>query len=60
MATLATQPGFSPGIMSDLEWDEGIQVPVANEENKALEQEVGLFIKLVKEFKLSNTFFCSS
>jgi len=41
MATLVTQPKFTPtGIMSELDWDEGIQVPVANEENKALEYEV--------------------
>jgi len=52
MATLATQPGFSPGIMSDLEWDEGIQVPVANEENKALEQEL---MKLQKELQTNTS-----
>ena len=56
MATLATPLGASSGIMSDLGWDEGIQVPVANEENKALEQEVGFFIKLIKVFKLINIF----
>ena len=56
MATLVAQRGFSSGIMSDLGWDEGIQVPVANEENKALEQEVGFFIKLMKVFKFSNIF----
>jgi len=52
MATLAAQRGFSSGIMSDLGWDEGIQVPVANEENKALEQEL---MKLQNELQTNTS-----
>merc|ERR1712096_93329 len=53
MATLVTQPKFTPtGIMSELDWDEGIQVPVANEENKALEYEL---MKLQKELQTNTS-----
>ena len=30
-------------ILSELEWDEGLSMPVANAENKALEDEVEIF-----------------
>ena len=30
----------SSSLLSDLDWDEGMTVPVANVENKALEDEV--------------------
>lgn len=31
---------MTSSIMSDMEWDEGIAMPVANAENKQLEDEV--------------------
>lgn len=34
-------------ILSEIEWDEGLSMPVANAENKALEDEV------LKQFEIS-------
>ena len=32
-------------ILSELEWDEGLSMPVANAENKALEDEVKCYLQ---------------
>lgn len=34
-------------ILSEIEWDEGLSMPVANAENKALEDQVNAFEKYV-------------
>lgn len=34
----------SSSILSDFEWDEGLTMPVANAENKLLEEEVSTYV----------------
>ena len=36
----------SSSILSDFEWDEGLTMPVANAENKLMEEEVSIFVSL--------------
>lgn len=37
-------------ILSEIEWDEGLSMPVANAENKALEDKVMLFTSSLQQF----------
>ena len=45
-------------VLNDLGWNDGFRIPIANAENKRLEEEVGdcciLFTTKVKIFKILN------